>query len=447
MCAIGCALTVSCGPSDSFTGPSPSPTPAPAPIPTPPPMPVPLAIVRLKAALLQGQELQTQPLALDAKTLTNQSFYPDNAVTVIDHGDPRLRWLGGRFATGTNYPFTAARNGQAVTFGDVRLLNGAGLPNFRFGINNGIEFTLPAGQTEFEFVLIDSGPAFPVSILVDSNKTNSDGYVIDVQASGSFKNTRIVLPNSNSQRKITINFGWRPFIGLRLPQGQSIGPIPVQITEATVVFIGDSITEGAVSSFPDRAWPMQVAYRLGISNPIVSGAGGTGYLARRPASPTQAGYNFRERLIDATEAKNGSSDPAIFVGTAPDAIVVAGGINDCAGSVGALFTPDQTGTEALAYFQAIRAAAPQTVIFVLGPFTDWNNPTYSASSTACRDAIFDAARQVPLTYTIDVSNWVNNANRDQVFNGNVNGPHPVDTGHYIYGQRAAEGIAAILNGF
>ena len=47
--------------------------------------------------------------------------------------------IGGRFATGTNYPFTAARNGQAVTFGDVRLLNGAGLPNFRLGINNGIE--------------------------------------------------------------------------------------------------------------------------------------------------------------------------------------------------------------------------------------------------------------------------------------------------------------------
>ena len=114
-------------------------------------------------------------------------------------------------------------------------------------------------------------------------------------------------------------------------------------------------------------------------------------------------------------------------------------------AVANLSTAVEISAAALAYFKAIRAAAPQTLIFVLGPFTDWSNPSYSVTSFACRDAIFSAANQVSYTYTIDVSNWVTLANRDQVFNRTVYGPHPIDSGHYIYGQRAGDAIRAILD--
>ncbi len=177
---------------------------------------------------------------------------------------------------------------------------------------------------------------------------------------------------------------------------------------------------------------MQASYRLGISNPIVSGVGGSGYLNR---NPSDTGYNFRDRISDVLTAVDGGP---------PDAVVVAGGINDCSVAPGGPYTAEQVGNEALGYFQQLRAAAPKMAIFVLGPFTDYNNPNYSPTLYACRDAIFTAARQVDDTYTVDVSDWVTAENRDAVFDGIKNGPHPVATGHAIYGQRAAEKISQIL---
>ena len=408
----------------------------------PPTAPALQSIVRLRTALALGQELQLQPIAVQFTNSNNKSYYADSAVTVVDHSDARLHWLGGRFADGTTYPASLARFGQAVTNGDITNLNSFGLPRDRSGINNGVEFTLPPNQTEFELVLMDVGAPVPMIMLVDGKLTNVGGYNLENANTGGTKYSRIVLPSSLSARTVTLNFGARPFIGLRFPANETVGTLPQSPAPATVVFIGDSITEGAVSSSPDRSWPMQAAYRLGISDPVVSGQGGSGYLARRPQN---GGYDFRERLSDATESKNIVSTSAAFAGGAPDAIVIAGGINDCGVAPGGPYTIDQVGTEALAYFKALRAAAPQTLIFVLGPFTDYNNASYSATSFACRDAIFAAAKKISYTYTIDVSDWVTTANRDRVFNGNTYGPHPIDAGHYIYGQRAADAIRAILN--
>lgn len=433
-----CLFAESCG-SDGNSA-SPPPTPIPVPVPTPAPAPVLSSIVRLRTALPLGQELQVQPVAVQITNLNNKSYYADGAVTVVGHSDPRLRWLGGRFAVGTKYPATLAKYGQAITNGDITIDNALGLPNGRRGINIGIEFTLPANQSEFELVLLDAGVFSPMTILVDGKLTNATGYNLENTNTGGFKNSRIVLPTSSAARKITLNFGDRPFIELRLPANETVGAIPVLPAPATVVFIGDSITEGGSSA--DRSWSMQAAYRLGISDPIVSAQGGSGYLARRPQT---GGYNFRERLVDAAQSKNTSTNPAIFSGGAPDAIVIAGGINDCSVGPGGPYTAAQTGTEALAYFRAIRAANPEALIFVLGPFTDYNAVPYSPTSLACRDEIFAAANQVSYTYTIDVSDWVTLANRDQVFNGTVDGPHPIDSGLYIYGQRAGDAIRAILN--
>ena len=113
-------------------------------------------------------------------------------------------------------------NGEAITNGDITILNSFGLPRDRSGINNGIEFTLPPNQTEFELVLLDAGAPTPMTMLVDGKLTNAGGYNVENGNTGGTKYSRIVLPSSLSARKVTLDFGARPFIGLRLPSRSSL---------------------------------------------------------------------------------------------------------------------------------------------------------------------------------------------------------------------------------
>lgn len=428
-------LLSGCGGSDENPSSPPVSVPAPTPTasstPTPTPTPTSSGFAKLQATLSEGRALTVDASAgATVTTLSGASSFTSPEVIAFD--DTRIRWLGGKWISGPNYPYDRARVGQSTTYRDPADLNGAGLPRYRAGENNGVQFVLPANQNEFEAVLIDSGSPQNINLIVDGSATSASGYSGDQVFKGSFNYTRFSLPPSGQARTVTVNFGFRPFMGLRLPAGGAIDSPTA--ANASVVFIGDSITEGAVSTMADMAWPMQAAYRLGIANPIVSGVGGSGYLKRYPSD---AGYNFRDRIDDVLTAVDGGP---------PDAVIIAGGINDCSVAPGGPYSPSEVGSAALTYFQELRSGAPDMPIFVLGPFTDYNHPDYSQTLAACRDAIFEAANQVSDSHTIDVSDWVSNANRDVIFDGNNNGPHPVNAGHAIYGQRAAEAMIRILNG-
>jgi lysophospholipase L1-like esterase len=376
----------------------------------------------LKAAIGDGGVRTVRPLAVEAATTTDTSS--NSTFVTIRHDDPRLRLLGGKWAVGPAWPSNQARMPQAITPWDPGAIDANGFSNTRYGNNNGLEFTLPAGQSQFELVLLSSGTNKPIALEVDGFATNESAYDAGLSVPGTFKYTRFRLPPSTTSRKIRIWTATRPLVGLRLPAGETLGPLPQRPHPFSMVFQGDSITEGAVSRQPSVAYPVQAAYRLGVDDPVVVAIGGSGYLRFRGTG----GYNFRQRLSDVTTAINGGP---------PDAVVVAGGINDCG-----LYSNAAIGSEALTYFRSLRAAAPNMTIFVVGPFTSWSGWDYTFLAP-CRNAIFAAADQVPGTYTIDVSKWVTLQNRDIVFNGNVNGPHPLDGGHYIYGQKLAEAIAKI----
>lgn len=361
------------------------------------------------------------------------SAYPTGVL--IEPDDAKIRYLGGVAKRGLNFPYRLSIIGQAVTNGDPTILSGStGLSFSRFGINNGYEFMLPASADRFEIAHLNTGANSPTVLEIDGISTSDAGYDngYSLVGPGNFVYTEFVLPQSPIARKIKIWTGLRPFVGIRLPPGGTIGPLPTRVAPISVVFQGDSITAGSVSSHAVLSWIMQASYRLGIDNPINIGVGASGYLRKLPVT---TGYNFRERIDDVVKAVNGGP---------PDVLVVAGGINDCGVAPGGPFTVAQTGAEALAYFQAIRTAAPETLIFILGPFTDWNNATYSQTSSDCRDAIFASAAQVSKTYTIDVADWVTLANRDTVFSGTTFGPHPTDAGHTIYGARFAASFASII---
>ena len=198
--------------------------------------------------------------------------------------------------------------------------------------------------------------------------------------------------------------------------------------------MGDSITEGTGASRPWRGWPIQAAYRLGIDNPIIDAIGGGGYLAAlKPGhQSSDADNTFRQRIDDVLKAVNGSP---------PDAVFVAGGINDNG------FAPDAVGTEALLYFQQIRAAAPDAVLFVVTPFTNYDNPGGNPGLNAIRDQIIAAANKVSDTYVIDVTPLVTPANRDMVFNAAVDRTHPVDAGHALYAEFITDAAKRIIQAF
>lgn len=382
------------------------------------------------AALATGGELKVDSVAGISVSTQSSSAIP-NAVRIAPDDD-RITWLGGRSERGRANKYVDAVLGQSTTLADETIISGTtGLPRWRIGLANGIRFTLPAGASEFEMMLGDGLAETNLALLIDGVATNSDGYDSKQSLDGSILYSHFKLPAAPHDRIITVNFGGRPFFGLNLTSASDIAE-PVANEPLSVVFIGDSITAGSGSTMPDKSWPMQAAYRLGIGYPIVSGAGGSGYVAR---FPSDIGNTFEDRIDDVRLAVNGA---------APDAVIVAGGINDCSVAPGSPYSMEEVGDAAFSYFEALRAIDPEMPIFVIGPFTNYSHPTYSQTSRECRDVIFRAARRVSGTFTIDVADWVTEANKDIVFDGKVNGPHPVDGGHAIYGRRAADSIAAIL---
>jgi len=464
----------------------------------------PIRRLRLKKSLyyggLQGrQTMASDPITVGSTTTATTMTSP----VAIAKDDPRIRLLGGPwYDSAAGYPANLFKYCQPRENGDPTTINGStGLPASRDTVISQVEFTLPAGQSVFELLLRDQGTADKIFVSIDGVFTNSTGYTTTLP--GTFCYQKFTLPSSASDRVIRLITSNRPFGGLNVETGGTIGAIPTPRVIGSMAFMGDSITAGSVATQPSYTWAAIAAQALGVDNYINLGIGGSGYRKRYPytsvsitatsgsgavtvnsgtltaghkidglataeglfpydttvvtgatsggtatlsaaatASGTftimdQTGYNHRDRIArDVLQCVNGGP---------PDALVIASGINDLDVVTGTAFSAAAIGAQALAIFQALRAASADMPIFVVGPWTDYNNPTYPASLVAGRDAIFAAAAQVARVHTIDVSGVVTVANRDTIFNGTVNGPHPIDAGHQIYGSFVAAAMAAYIN--
>ncbi|WP_232496436.1 hypothetical protein [Novosphingobium kaempferiae] len=243
---------------------------------------------RFKAAMATGAPRKVVSLAVQA-TYSSTSTYVGGVTVQPD--DPRIFLLGGKAQKGTSYPSSTAVIGQGRTNGDPTVMSGKGLSEYRSGVNNGFEFTLPANQNEFEAVVFRDGINAPIQLEVDGAFASNQGFDSGWSLNTTFVYAKFALPASSKARRIRITTGWRSFAGLRLPSGATIDPVPTRATPFNLVFQGDSITAGSVATQVIYTWPMQAAYRLGIDNPIIVGVGGSGYLARFPKA---TGYNFRE---------------------------------------------------------------------------------------------------------------------------------------------------------
>ena len=299
-----------------------------------------------------------------------------------------------------------------------------GFSHDRTSVFDGFQFILPAGQREFELFSLDDGFIGGVYIEIDGARASKVPFSLGHGSQGARRWSHVTLPESDRDRDIRI-VTTRASIGeLRLPVSETLGARKTEWDERPkVVIVGDSISEGQGAGHAGDSWAIDLAYRLGIDDPVNVSLGGTGYLRRAGSRP-----NFREHIADVSEA---------FGSDVPDAVFVAGGINDCA-----LYSADEIEMEAALYFSALRAISPEMGIVVFGPFS--GPAGYDPALQACADAIFAAANTVEDVHTIDVSGWVTPENTGYIFSGTPGDPHPVLQGHRTYAKKAEIAVRQLL---
>lgn len=212
--------------------------------------------------------------------------------------------------------------------------------------------------------------------------------------------------------------------------GVSVSPIysvwrPAIATPLRMVVAGDSYTEGTGAGAGMLSWAHYMAGFLGIEDVVACGIGGTGYLATN--NGTQ--FNLLERF-----------QPDI-IPLSPNILYTSMGINDSA------FTNAQIQAAVQSYASQVRAALPNVLHFVQGP---WD--PHGASGPDRRDAIFNGALAGDSRIvTIDniAEGWQstqpgNTGNPQGLGNGDINlGPdntHPSVVGHSNLGRRPADAI-------
>lgn len=459
------------------------------------------AQLRIKEALANSDGLSRQVSGVDPLTMSSPTSATSfTSPVTISRSDARLRYLGGPWVTGSGTPGNDFIYPQNRTTGETTTLaSGHGVPANRSSPYAAYEFTLPAGDTEFE-VLIGNYPSPYTSnffIDIDGLGTNSTGYNTPVNRTYNF--CKFTIASSASDRVIRVMTPGRMMGGLRLPTGKTIGAKPVPALVSSLCFLGDSITAGSNATTPENTWAAHVARRLGVDNFINTGVGSSGYLARNSfttASVTTTSGSASVAVVSgtlvaghyisgpgiprdatvtvgataggtATISANATASATVTVrdetgrnfldryardvlqcvdGGPPDCVVVSGGINDRSTAPGGFFADLPTfSAQVLALLQGLHAGAPNMHIFVTGSWTDYNNPDGSATVQATSDAIEAACAQVPMVTFIDVTSAANNAEKSLIWSGDIT--HPIDYGHEKYADVAFAAMSAVIGGW
>jgi lysophospholipase L1-like esterase len=202
------------------------------------------------------------------------------------------------------------------------------------------------------------------------------------------------------------------FAGARIGREDALDATEL-FPQTRVAFVGDSYTEGAGANTPWEGWAAICAHELGVE-PVFLGSGGTGYFA----TPYAGRFPFIERLDDLKAL----SPP-------PNAIVVAGGIND-------RVPDDVLGNAVNLYFDALQANFPTTRVIVIGP---WNPLGRSPDNGANTIQACALAHGFPF---VDVRDWLPRDNFPAYIG--ADNVHPTPLGHQHIGLWAAEALKPLL---
>ena len=226
--------------------------------------------------------------------------------------------------------------------------------------------------------------------------------------------------------------------------GVSVGPtdclMPPPAIALRLFYIGDSYA-GATGEgewiTTGHGMMLGVADRLGIRDVWGAAIGGAGYLNGLGSVATR-----ESRVQDAVDAR-------------ADCVIVALGVNDTRNQ-GEAFTPERLREEAAGFHRALRAALPDTPVFVVGPCGGTTGP--NTHVIAAEQAIAEAVAMADhaLTWFIPVSTdaagpWLFGTGRteDPTGDGNTDvyvtdGLHPNRAGHAYLASRLADAIGRAI---
>ncbi|MFI6922059.1 SGNH/GDSL hydrolase family protein [Nonomuraea spiralis] len=187
---------------------------------------------------------------------------------------------------------------------------------------------------------------------------------------------------------------------------------PARTAAPVMMFVGDSFTVGSGPVPPWRTYASESARLLGWQ-PVIAGAGGTGYLNKG-----KVGRTFRR-----------SFEEELAWRPPPDVLVISGGHND------QRWSTTQVGRAAAELLAEIRHRWPVTRVFVIGPI--WLEDTPSKAYRV-RDALAEAAEAAGVPFLDPMrKRWVTDRPSETVL---PDGVHPTLAGH----ERIAAWLAAEL---
>lgn len=176
-------------------------------------------------------------------------------------------------------------------------------------------------------------------------------FIVDGQY---YSDAVITAPSGGGNCWVQLPFSTRALRRIRICGtgrfgGVAVGPTedawrPSDANRLRAAFVGDSYTDGAQSTGPDRAWTMLLAYLAGISSPWSLGVGGTGYISVGAGLGT---FGSETRIADALVAK-------------PEILFFFGSVND------RINTAAEIEAAALAAWRAYRTAFPEIPMVIYG---------------------------------------------------------------------------------
>ncbi|RZK69332.1 MAG: SGNH/GDSL hydrolase family protein [Pedobacter sp.] len=292
-----------------------------------------------------------------------------------------------------------------------------------------VEFLFSGSR--FDALIFGYGSDFSIGniqVEIDGKFTNISGYQYPPTNDGRPHYLNFEFKTVAVKRRIKIVYsGIRLFGGIVTDKNAVVEAVVPDNNLKLLVF-GDSFTAGTGA---ENQFNKYLAYRvgdlLGFDNTIISGVGGTGYVNPNLSNVRKV---FQQRITDITDAK-------------PDAVIIAGGINDLG-----LAQPDEFAAITLLFLQTVSNALPNTEIFVTGPW--WGSGVGYPQAHA--NAIQKSAAAVKRTHYIDVSTWITGNGSITSKNGSGNSDlyissdkiHPSIAGHDYLARKLAAEIRKVI---
>ncbi|MHA0330272.1 SGNH/GDSL hydrolase family protein [Sphingomonas melonis] len=288
---------------------------------------------------------------------------PISGRKLIPWNDTRIRYVGKMEQSRQDYPWLLTGTNRSVNYGSLG----------RYSNQYTYEFRTDAPTLEISYIGEPNQTRHRVMVdgkylRLDMLEGGSDGFDYE---------TRISFPNAKL-RTIRIETNAMSLFGVYIGAKDTIlAPAVPSSAPVRAVIMGDSFTQDAagVAGVNDfEVYAARTARALGWSEYHQSGVGSTGYLAAPNGT-----LNFRGRLDSDVVPYN------------PEVLIIAGGIND---------PFEGLQSEASALFDEIRAKLPNTIVFVVGPWTSFGDQNAKAQSI--RAAVANRAN----FYYIDNSDWI-----------------------------------------